>query len=472
MLQDQVLTTIGRHAMFWPGAQVGVAVSGGADSVALLHVLVELAPRWNLRLRILHLNHLLRGEESAGDAAFVRELAGSLGLDAVVAEADVARLKGESGENLEQAARTARLKFFCGLLDRGEVDRVATGHTRSDQAETVLYRLLRGAGTAGLAGIRPKTTEGIVRPLIDVSRSQVREYLTGHGIAWREDSTNTDPRFDRNRIRHELLPRLRRDWNPAIDETLAGMAVIAARDEEYWEAHVGDLAAGIFTSRPPALLAQCGPLRELPDTVVCRLLRFALQQVKGDLKRIDFRHVESLLELVRAREGDGRVEAPGIETVRSFDWLRMAPAGAPPVPVDYVLPLPVPGTVEIPQGGGAIHCDLSYPAEDLSYPAENEAYNEDGGCGLDWEAISGPLEVRNWRPGDQFRPTGEPCSRKMKEWFQRDRIPSWERPGWPMVTSGNTVLWTRRYGVAQGFGATPASRQVLRLWDTGPVSGS
>src|SRR5579864_954304 len=225
--------------MFQTGQRVGVAVSGGADSVCLLHVLVELGPRWNLRLSVLHLNHQLRGEESREDARFVAELAARLGLPFYLGEADVGRIARKSGDNLEQAARNERSRFFLDYLRSGAADRIALGHTRSDQAETVLFRFLRGSGSAGLAGIRPVTTDGFVRPLLNVDRANIEQYLRERNITWREDSTNLSLDFARNRIRRELLPMLEREWNPAIAETLAHTAEWAREEEAYWEAEIG-----------------------------------------------------------------------------------------------------------------------------------------------------------------------------------------------------------------------------------------
>ena len=235
--------------MFRAGQTAGVAVSGGADSVCLLHILLELAPRWDLRLRVLHLNHNLRGEESRADAAFVTALANRLGLPVTVREADFSSTAG----NLEQAARETRLNFFRERMAAGEVDCVALGHTLSDQAETVLFRFLRGAGSAGLAGIRPVTAERIVRPLLEVDRAEVEAFLRERGIAWREDSSNADPRFARNRIRRQLMPQLIRDWNPALAETLAQTADWARAEEAWWEREVDRLADGLLVRRGGAV---------------------------------------------------------------------------------------------------------------------------------------------------------------------------------------------------------------------------
>lgn len=463
---ERIAEIIERHAMFGPGERVGVAVSGGADSVALLHILFELRPRWDLHLRVLHLDHRLRGAESEEDAQFVAELAQRLGLPAEVEAADVAGLARDSGDNLEQAARLARQRFFRRFLDDGTVDRVALGHTRSDQAETVLFRLLRGSGTAGLAGIRAVTGDGFARPLLGVNRAEVEEFLRSRGIAWREDSSNRDTRFDRNRIRHQLLPELRRDWNPALDETLANMATVAAAEEHYWETEMGRLAARLLNLRPPAVLLRCDHLRELPEAVARRLLRRAVREAKGDIRRIGFNHVEQMLDLARSPAGDGRIQAPGLDVARSFEWLRLTPPADAANTGDYLLDVSVPGRYPIPGTTSTVHLELSEPGR--PYSVEKRGYNTEEGSVLDWGLISGKLELRNWRPGDRFQPAGHRSSEKMKILFHKARIPSWDRVGWPIINSEGTIIWTRRFGVAGHYAPAPDCRRVLRVWETGP----
>src|SRR5579872_924262 len=263
--------------MFQADQRVGVAVSGGADSVCLLHVLFELAPRWNLHLHILHLDHQLRGDESREDARFVEQLAARLCLPCSLAQVDVATLARDRGENLEQAARNERRRFFLEFLQSGAVDRIALGHTRSDQAETVLFRFLRGSGTAGLAGIRPVTAEGFVRPLLGIERSAVEQFLRERSIVWREDSSNASPDFARNRIRHHLLPMLQREWNPGITEMLAHTADWALEEESYWETEIDCLAARHLIVKPPAVLLRADRLADLPGAAARRLVRRAIE---------------------------------------------------------------------------------------------------------------------------------------------------------------------------------------------------
>ena len=450
---NRIANTIERHAMFHAGQSAGVAVSGGADSVCLLYALVDLAPRWNLRLHVLHLDHGLRGEESRRDAGFVRELAASLSLPVTIRTVDLTASAG----NLEQAGRHARLRFFREMISTGAVERVALGHTRNDQAETVLFRFLRGAGTAGLAGIRPVTDDGIVRPLLEIDRSEVEEFLRARGIAWRDDSTNASPEFARNRLRHYLLPQLAREWNPAITETLSRTADWALAEEAYWEAEIGRLARQALVERDGAVLIRAAALAALPVATGRRLVRRAIQRAKGDLRGIDFGPIAKVLELAATREGDGRLQLTGLDIRRSFEWLRFSRPS--PKPLDYQGAAPVPGVLRVPAAGVEISLELIERTEPSG--GAHSVYNESETSCLDWCSLSGPLQFRNWRPGDQYQPWGAAGVEKIKTFFQEARIPIWERRNWPILLDGPSIVWARRFGPAAAFAARPGSRVLL-----------
>src|SRR5262245_19343329 len=426
-----------------PYCSIGSAVSGGADSVCLLHILLELG----FTPHVLHLNHGLRGEESRQDAEFVRALAAQLGLAVTIRDATLAP------GNLEESARGARLDFFREMIASGTVDRVALGHTRNDQAETVLFRLLRGAGTAGLAGIRPVTADGIVRPLIEVDRAEVERYLRERHIAWREDSTNSGRQFARNRIRHDLLPQLARDWNPAIVETLAHTASFAAAEEEYWN---GEIERFPLTAKHGGILAAADSLAGLPVALGRRVVRRAIELAKGDLRQVDFRHVERILELAAPSRGHGRVQIPGLDVVRSFNWVRFG--GLAPSP--YSIPVTIPGFLPIPGSDCSLSLELIEKTETSGL--SHYVYNIEMGC-LDWPRLSGSLEIRNWRPGDRYRPCDVARSQKLKTLFQQARIPLWERRGWPVLVDGTGIVWARRFGPAADLVSTAGSGTILRI---------
>jgi tRNA(Ile)-lysidine synthase len=460
---DRIANLITRHEMIRPSSRVGVAVSGGADSVFLLHALRELAPRWNLQLSVVHIEHGIRGAASTADAEFVQQLASSFGLPLHIHHADVLAVD----DNQEQAARHIRQKFFAQLIASGVVDRIATGHTRNDQAETVLYRILRGAGLAGLCGILPVTKEGLIRPLLELDRAEIEAWLRARNIAWREDATNQDRAYARNRLRHEILPLLRETFNPRLDETLSNMAIVAKDEERYWEstlperAGAGDQPARRIPSCPTILAT--AQLNAAPAAVARRLIRRAIEAAKGDLRQIDFAHVERILEMARSQEGHDRVQLPGLDVFRSFEWIRLAPAGADNGRArDFSFPLQAPGSVELPGSHARITLQVLEKTE-ITHPCATLVDE------LDWQRLRPPdgalpsLELRNWRPGDQYQPVGQSKQQKVKFLFQEARVPLWERGNWPIITYNGIIVWTRRFGAAAEFAAGPSARVVLRV---------
>jgi tRNA(Ile)-lysidine synthase len=472
---DHIASFITRHEMIPTSSRVGVAVSGGADSVFLLHALRELAPRWNLHLSVVHVEHGIRGAASKDDAEFVRQLAASFGLPFHIHHADLLAVD----DNQEQAARRVRQNFFAQLISSGMVDRVATGHTRNDQAETVLYRILRGSGLAGLCGILPVTEEGLVRPLLELERAEIEAWLRAHNIAWREDATNQDRAYARNRLRHEILPLLRETFNPRLNETLSNMATVAQDEERYWQdtlvGQVGNLRADWQSaqtcagSQPARRIPSCptilttAQLTLASPAVARRLIRGAIQAVKGNLRQIDFPHVERILEMARSQDGHDRVQLPGVDVFRSFEWIRLAPAGADNGRArDFSLTLEAPGSVELP--GSTARITLQVLEKTGIMQARGTLVNE-----LDWQRLHPlggalpSLELRNWRPGDQYRPVGQSKQQKVKFLFQEARVPLWERGNWPIITYNGIIVWTRRFGAAAEFAAGPAARVVLRV---------
>jgi tRNA(Ile)-lysidine synthase len=481
----RVAETVSKYGLFAPGERVGLAVSGGADSVALLHCLVELAPLLGIELAVVHLNHRLRGPEADADEQFVADLAKQRNLRFFSHRIDVGAEARQAGGNLEQTARRLRYQWFTELIVQGHSAKIATGHTCSDQAETVLFRLLRGAGSAGLAGIRPRVETGIVRPLLEVSRSDVLAYLRRHGWSWREDSTNQQIEFDRNRIRHQLLPSLCREWNPRLPETLAQMAQWAQAEEDYWSAVVADLAESHIRVDGPAVELQAGALAAQPEAVQRRLLRAAIERVRGDLNGVDFRHIEALRGLAAAASGGGKLDLPGLRVCRSFDRLRLwkTAAGRPAAPAPDAVRLEPPGTFPMPGSNCLVRLKLHGADQTISNRADRkEGYNKRRQQGLDWERLPKPLMLRSWRPGDRYQPWGRQRPKKLKSLFQEGRIAAWDRSNWPVITAAvsqpcgfdgsclsgvsgpaEIVVWAHGFGPAQQYAADPDSRTVLEI---------
>jgi tRNA(Ile)-lysidine synthase len=479
---ERVRETITRYNMLPKGSRVAVAVSGGADSICLLHVLTELAGDYELALSVAHFNHQLRGAESDQDERTVAELARRLGLPFRRASAEVSAMPG----NLEQAARRARHAFFAHLMAAEGMDRVALGHTRDDQAETVMFRFLRGASLAGLAGIHPVTTYAgarptLIRPLIDVTRDEVEQFLRSRGIKWRDDSSNQDLRFARNRIRRLLLPQLAEEWNPAIRESLAHVAQLAQEEEHWWRSHIDTVAAAILERRDDGVEFRTGNIAGLPLAIKRRVIRHAIALVKGDLRGLDYVHFERVLALTERLEGDGGLRLPGsIAVRRSFDWVRIEHLDVAVLASEFPpIPLRVPGTYPIP-GGTVIHVEVSEgprphpPRPESPHPkSKNDTLRA---AELNWVRLPATLELRGWQAGDGYCPEGQLHRRKVKEMFQMARIPSWRRRSWPIVSSEAGIVWTRGFGPAREFAAGPGTRgskssKVLRVWEADAEAG-
>jgi tRNA(Ile)-lysidine synthase len=316
-----------------PGERIGVAVSGGADSIALLRIMLEARDELGCVLSVIHFNHQLRGVESDADEAFVRELAKQHEVPFHSASGDAKQIAAEKRVSLETAARELRYAFFAERL-QSSVDKVATAHTMDDQAETVLMRLVRGAGTRGLAGIYPEQRDlKIVRPLLGFRRHEIEKYLKSIGQPWREDATNNDLQHTRNRIRHELLPLLAKDYNPSIAEALARMADVARDEEEYWAAEVKKLAPFVFREGKPVrgggrahsvekeLAIDIAALLRQPLPLQRRLVRAAAEQLGISM---DILHMESALEVATAETKAGELPG-GWRLERSHRELRFVP---------------------------------------------------------------------------------------------------------------------------------------------------
>jgi tRNA(Ile)-lysidine synthase len=437
--------------------KIAVAVSGGADSVFLLTTLHQL----NRAHAILHVNHKLRGADSDADEAFVRALAAQHCLPF-----HTAALSPAEG-NTEQEARRLRYRFFLDCISQNLCDAVATGHTLDDQAETVLFRFLRGSGTAGLSGIRPATTDGIVRPLLTLRRDEIRAWLTAQDIPWREDISNTNLDFQRNRIRHNILPELAQ-LNPSLPDVLASTAAWARDEEDYWTAELDRLeplylrpAAG--TVIPETVIVDIEPFERLPTALQRRLLRRAIGQVRGDLRAIGFHHVEAIRALMQTREGSGRIQLPDLDVFRSFGQLRLAPQHFDSrIERNFSVPIMIPGKTNVPERLLSI---------DMEQFAPSGVYNGDVNA-LDWAKCRGSLHLRNWRPGDQLERVDHPgAAVKIKTLFQEYRIPLWERRRWPVIvmddSSDADIVWTRKFGAARRFAASPESKSVVLVRDSG-----
>ncbi len=447
-LAQPVLNYIRKQDLVGPGDRVGVAVSGGADSIALLRILLELRPDLGIVLVLVHVNHLLRGSESDGDEQFVRELSTRFDLPFFSVRRDVKAYAAEKKISIETAARDLRYGYFKELLRKGEFNKLATAHTLDDQAETVLLKLARGAGTRGLAGIYPKVLvvrseeqrsphrqSAIVRPLLSIERKNLDRYLAQIHQPWREDSTNAQLHHTRNRIRHEILPRLCTEVNPQVRRTLAEVSEIARAEEEFWQAEVQRHLSAAWSRGEQGGTLGSSILDGLPLALRRRVIRAAAESLGLTL---EFKHVEEVMTLSEDRQ----TVLPGGWFARSRQDSICFGRNTQTVTADYEYELPVPGGVEVPQAALTIAAVLVDPKSEAS------GYNPEH---LLDSRFAENLLVRNWRAGDRFWPAHSKESKKIKELLQDRHITGDEKKAWPVIASGDDVLWLRGFGVGRDY---------------------
>jgi tRNA(Ile)-lysidine synthase len=472
-LAERALTTIHRHALLRDGTRVLVGLSGGADSVALLLLMCELERDGALTVAgAAHLNHQLRGGEADEDEAFCARLALTLDVPFLAERMDVAALARAQKRSVEDAARVARLAFFERAAAALGADVIAVAHTKEDQAETFLLRLLRGSGTRGLAAIHPRVrlpTEApaarrwVIRPLLDVARADLRAYLAGRGQAFREDSSNADVAIPRNRIRHELIPSLESRFSPRVTEVLAREAALARQDEEFLQAEAIKLAARIVLTDVAVRIDATG-LSCAPRALSSRVAQAALERMAGS-KSITCDHVERLLALADGAAEGCAVSLPGQYAVRAGGSIVLRPGRGRTPGNSFAFSLSIPGEVELGSQGLAVGAQLAAGGAPIGENRRQSKWAARGSeVGVATRALELPLVVRNRRPGDRFRPLGAPGGRKLQDFLVDRKVPRDERDALPLVVDGrDRIVWVVGQSVAEDFRVTDPSQGVLLL---------
>lgn len=416
-----------RHDVSLPSqATVLCGVSGGADSVALLLLLQRLAVSYPFTLHAAHLDHGLR-PESADDAAFVVALCARLEVPLSSERIDVRALSVERGEGLEAAGRFARRRFFEATAAGLGGAHIALAHHADDQAETILFRLLRGSGIGGLAGMRPRVGP-YIRPLLSFSRAELRGWLQAQGEVWRDDASNLDPTFSRNRIRHQLLPELQ-TFNPCLEEALCRLGAQVALEEDDWRQRVEaficqQVQAGVDGEEVPI-----AALQALTPALRRRVIRELLVRARGDLLRIDAVHLDLVDGLMDGARPQAEVHLPAAWVARRYD--RLLFAARVPECAEFSLQVEGPGDYPLPDGS-LLQVALvdAVPADECPLTA----------C-FDAASVPFPLLVRAMQPGDRFQPSGMQGRKRLKDYFIDARIDHETRRRTPLLFSGERLLW-------------------------------
>ncbi|MGB8013113.1 MAG: tRNA lysidine(34) synthetase TilS [Terriglobales bacterium] len=474
------MKTIRKQSSIHAGDRLAAAVSGGADSVALLCLLLELRDELGIVLSVAHVNHKLRGQESDEDERFVAELAARHGLELHVCEAPVSSGENSEGDpptdtriasGIEAAARDLRYGFFRRLAREGRLSKIATAHTLDDQAETVLLRIFRGTGIRGLAGIHPRIVfeeQGqafgeVVRPLLDFRRDALQEFLRERGQSWREDASNLDTDFLRNRARHRLLPLIADEFGEAAIEHMSELAEIARAEEEWWNQWAVGSGQWPASTQYPLPGTQCAtpglevrPLLALPLAARRRVVRAWLEANALEVS-VSFRLIEEVLELACGPAGKTAEFGAGRNLRRDRRELLLEAAGGGEAG-DYGYALAVPGVVEIPELSACIEARV-VDADAVPEPERGQLLN--------MELVPREVLIRNWRAGDRYWPAHTSAEKKVKELLSDRHVVGVEKKLWPVaVAEGHGIVWMRGFAVPEAFRAPVGAPQAIWIRQT------
>ena len=454
---------IAEHRLIPEGGKVVVAVSGGPDSVCLLHILLGLRDKPGVTLHVAHLNHQLRGDESDADASYVTDLAQRLGLPATVEKRDVKAYQRSKRLSLEEAAREVRYNFLADVARATGAEAVAVGHTLDDHIETILMHLIRGSGTRGLRGLQPssqwhsgKAALNVIRPLLEVSREETVAYCHRHRLKPRLDTSNLSLSPLRNRIRQQLIPLLQ-SYNPQVGDALLRTARIASDDLAALEEVALELGGNIVTEQERTVILDRERFIKLPPALQRHLLRAAMEKLVGNLMDIESRHIEEVMTSLHKPAGKIITLPDGLVFAIEYDryLLGRDPAALSPFPdIKEEHNLKIPGATALP--GWRVMADI----------IDRKQVSDDGDsytARFDLDRTGDKLTVRPRRPGDRFQPLGMSQPKKLNEFMIDRKIPRAWRRRVPIVCSPEQIIWVAGWHIDERVKITEGTRQVLRL---------
>ncbi len=461
----KVTRTIGRYGMIQRGDRVGAAVSGGPDSMALLHALLRYRGPAPFALTVLHLNHGLRGDQSDGDEAFVRAHASDLGLPFLSKKVAIGEIREKRKGTLEELGREERYRFFEEAAGSEGLQKIALGHHRDDQAETVLMNVLRGSGLRGLRGMEPVREGRYIRPLLETSRGEILAFLEKNGIPCRRDESNGDLRYRRNRVRHDLFPILEERYNENVRETLARAAAVLREENDFLEEAARRAARSWRPGPGGERSISVDEIAAWHPALRRRVIRGLLEALVGAKRQVLSAHVEAVLGLVEGSRREGSLHFPrGVVATREGGLVRFGrkppggergedAAGTAEKP-SFRYPVTIPGLVEIPEAGRAIRFDPA-PADHCRLSPRNVVF-------FDRDKTAPPLFVRGVERGDRIRPLGGPGSRKVRDILTDDKVPRAEREKVPLVVDALGVLWVAGHRLSDRVKITGETTRAVR----------
>lgn len=461
-LVKQVKETIEKYALLRPGDRVIVALSGGVDSVVMLDILSKIREESTIDLIVAHVNHGMRGKDSDKDADFAKERAKQMGFPFYGKKIDISHLQTVLQGSPQEIAREERLQYLEQLAEKIGAQKIALGHNWDDQAETVLMRLIRGAGPTGLRGIGHSRGK-FIRPLLDISRSDIQEHALTNKLTNIEDESNKSDAYLRNKIRNKLIPLLEKEYNPEVKSALIRLATILRDEDRFLDRLCTDLFTKHAKVQTGEVVFEITELLKLDPSLRARLLRMALRAVKHDLRKISHHHIDIIEELVKGQAPQKQLDLPDdIKVYRVYSTLiiglgeldYLATRGRP---FDYKLV--VPGTTFIRELG------ISVMAEVLQRQGHQRGFVfKPTVAFFDFDKIPKGLTLRTVKPGDSFQPYGMAGTKKVGDYFIEQKIPSSQREMVPLLATDNEIAWVVGYRVSENFKIDRWSSKILKVY--------
>jgi tRNA(Ile)-lysidine synthase len=459
----QVQSYIQSRTLVQPDDRILVGVSGGPDSTALLHLLHRLAPLWSITLGVVHFDHCLRGAASGADARWVADLAASLHLPCYSGQGDVRAYKASHKISLQTAARELRQHFFQEIRQKHGYRLLALGHTADDQVELFFLRLLRGAGPEGIKGMWPGNSMGIIRPLLETSKSRIIHWLESEGLSYRLDDSNESRRYRRNQLRLDLLPQLEK-YNPRFSDAVRRFQALLQEQEDYLHQEASQALAALAAAvdlKPAVLPLQ--PFLDLHPTLQKRVFRLASAKAGVPLAGLTNRHVSAALHLCGSSRPTGEISLPGrwrlVKENNQLSWQNQPP-------------VPSPGGEDMinEPAGACTFLGWTFTWTTMTAPGEAEIMPHSPDIVLmDYQKLRFPLRLRTCRPGDRFQPLGMSGTKKLHDFFIDAKIPRSRRPFVPLLVSGDEIIWLAGQRLAESVKLTAHTGRLFKVQAVAPA---
>ena len=461
-LLEKVYNTIRKYDLVEAGEGIVTGVSGGPDSVCLLHVLHSLVHQLDIRIFAVHINHMLRGDESLQDEEYVGELCRKLDIPLFVSKQDVKGFSERMGISLEEAGRDIRYSLFEKFAAETGASKIAVAHNKNDQAETVLMNMIRGSGLDGLKGMDYKSGK-VIRPLLDTKREDIEFYCEMHSLSPRTDRSNLEEVYTRNRIRLNLIPGIDRLFDINTVDILSRMASVLKADHDFIEkSSLEQFDKFARHGEDGTVSIHIRDILGIHPALAGRVLRHAIKLVKGNLKGIESVHIESIMNLCLSGRTGLRVVLPqGITAARSYELLRIGNKEEAKSHTSYDIPVNIPGITRIEELGSSVEASIQ-KSPDIIVDCSNIRYNSLVQY-FDYDKLKSGINIRNRRDGDIFKPLKSTGTKKLKEYFIDKKVPRDERDGIPLIASAREIVWIIGHKTSDKFKVTENTKTVLKM---------